>query len=83
MCPSLPYTSRILSCLDVLVDWKFVQDLLDLKLKFRWSRNQRVLDVQESLREWTPVWSNEVNDKNLYVHVPSDEVEKFWKLFKK
>jgi hypothetical protein len=56
---------------------------LDLKLKFRWSRNQRVLDVQESLREWTPVWSNEVNDKNLYVHVPSDEVEKFWKLFKK
>ena len=82
MCPSLPYTSKILSCLDVLVDWKFVQDLLDLKLKFRWSRNQRVLDVQESLREWTPVWSNEVND-NLYVHVPSDEVEKFWKLFKK
>jgi len=54
-----------------------------LKLKFRWSRNQRVLDVQESLREWTPVWSNEVNDKDRYVFVPSNEVERFGSLFKK
>ena len=83
MCPSLPYTSKILSNLDVLIDWRFEQDLLDLKLKFRGSRNQRVLDVQKSLQEWTPVWSNEVNDKNLYVYRASNEVERFWNLFKK
>ena len=83
MFPNLPYTKEIFSCLDVLVDGKFVQDLLDLKLKFRGSRNQRVLDVQESLKEWTPIRSSEVNDKNCYVYVPSDEVEKFWRLFLK
>ena len=83
MCPELPYTSKILSNLDVLVDWRFEQDLLDLKLKFRGSRNQRVLDVQKSLEEWAPVWSNEVNDKDLYVYRASNEVERFWNLFKK
>ena len=83
MCSKLPYTSKILSNLDVLVDWRFEQDLLDLKLKFRGSRNQRVLDVQKSLKEWTPIRSDEVNDKDRYVHVASKEVEMFWDLFKK
>ena len=83
MFPSLPYTEKIFSWLDVLVDGTFEQDLLDLKLKFRGSRNQRVLDVQKSLKNWIPVRSSEVNDKNLYVQVPSKEVERFWHLFKK
>ena len=65
------------------MDWRFEQDLLDLKLKFRGSRNQRVLDVQKSLKEWTPIRSDEVNDKDRYVHVASKEVEMFWDLFKK
>ena len=83
MVPSLPYTKNILSTLDVLIDGRFEQDLLDLKLKFRWSRNQRVLDVQKSLKEHKAIWSNAVDDKDKFIHRDSPEIEKFWHLFKK
>ena len=83
MFPNLPYTHKILSTLDVLVDGRFEQDLLDLKLKFRGSRNQRVLDVPRSLEKWEAVWSTAVDDKNKWVYRASWEVEKFWTLFEK
>ena len=35
--------------LDVLVDGPFVQDLRDISLRFRGSRNQRLIDVQRTL----------------------------------
>lgn len=35
---------------DILVDGPFVQELKDLRLKWRGSSNQRVIDVQESLQ---------------------------------
>lgn len=44
-----PYTDEILSDIDVLVDGKFVEELKDLKLKFRGSSNQRLIDVKNSL----------------------------------
>ena len=40
---------------DVLVDGRFVEDLKDLRLKYRGSSNQRVLDVQKSLQTGQPV----------------------------
>ena len=40
---------RILKCLDVLVDGKFVEELKDLNLLFRGSSNQRIILVQPSL----------------------------------
>lgn len=50
----------ILSCLDVLVDGRFVEELKDLKLKFRGSSNQRVIMVQESLiRDEVVLWDEE------------------------
>ena len=35
---------------DILVDGRFVEALKDLRLKYRGSSNQRVIDVQDSLK---------------------------------
>lgn len=43
------YTDKILELIDVLVDGPFVEDLKDITLKFRGSRNQRIIDVKETL----------------------------------
>ncbi len=42
---------RMLKCLDVLVDGKFVEALKDLTLRFRGSSNQRIILVQPSLEQ--------------------------------
>ena len=39
----------MLSMLDVLVDGRFVESLKDIRLAFRGSSNQRVIDVKKSL----------------------------------
>ncbi|HIY46232.1 MAG TPA: anaerobic ribonucleoside-triphosphate reductase activating protein [Candidatus Borkfalkia excrementipullorum] len=44
-------TDEMLSMLDILVDGEFVEDLKDLKLRFRGSANQRIIDVPRTLRE--------------------------------
>lgn len=44
-------TPEILSYIDVLVDGKFEEDKKDIKLRFRGSSNQRVIDVKKSLKE--------------------------------
>ena len=35
---------------DVLVDGQFVEELKDLRLKFRGSKNQRIIDIKKSLK---------------------------------
>lgn len=42
---------EIAKYLDVLVDGQFVDELKDLTLKWRGSSNQRVIDVQKSLKQ--------------------------------
>ena len=42
---------RMLNCLDVLVDGKFVEELKDLNLRFRGSSNQRLIMVKPSLEQ--------------------------------
>ena len=48
-------TKELISLFDVLVDGPFIEELKNIRLKFRGSENQRVLDVQKSLREKTAV----------------------------
>ena len=40
-----PETKELMSYIDVVVDGKFEEDKKDLKLKFRGSSNQRIIDV--------------------------------------
>ena len=40
-------TDELLGCIDILVDGKFEQELYDISLKFRGSKNQRVLQLQK------------------------------------
>lgn len=52
--------SRMLSCIDVLVDGEFVEELKDLNLQFRGSSNQRIILVPQTLASGTIVpWDPE------------------------
>lgn len=43
-------TAPILDCTDILVDGEFVLSKKDISLRFRGSSNQRIIDVQETIR---------------------------------
>lgn len=43
-------TKELLNYIDVVVDGKFQEDKKDLKLQFRGSSNQRILDVKETFK---------------------------------
>lgn len=42
---------NLLKLCDVLVDGKFVEELLNLSIDFRGSENQRIINIQKSLKE--------------------------------
>jgi len=50
MWEEVPETKEILSCIDVLVDGEYVEELKNLSLRFKGSSNQRTVLVQESLQ---------------------------------
>jgi len=47
--PRCEVTDKMLSHIDVLVDGRFVEALKDIRLRFRGSSNQRIIDVNRSL----------------------------------
>ncbi len=49
--PRCEATDEMLSMLDVLVDGRFVRALKDISLRFRGSSNQRLIDVQKTLKD--------------------------------
>lgn len=46
---------ELLSYIDVLVDGEFIDEQKDLSLRFKGSRNQRIIDVPKSLKTDTTV----------------------------
>lgn len=48
----------LMDYIDVLVDGRFKQDMIEPKYPFRGSSNQRIIDVQRSLNEGGCVWYN-------------------------
>ncbi len=50
---------RMLNCIDILVDGKFVEEQKDLNLRFRGSANQRILRVPNSLEQGDAVLATE------------------------
>ena len=51
MCKESQMAQKLVSNLDVIVDGKFEETQMDKTLRFRGSRNQRIIDVQESMKE--------------------------------
>lgn len=45
------HTDEMLSLIDVLVDGEFKEELKDIRLRFRGSSNQRIIDVKKSLEK--------------------------------
>lgn len=44
-------TDELLSLIDILVDGPFIQEQYNISLAFRGSENQRIIDLQKSLKE--------------------------------
>lgn len=53
--PHCEVTEELLGLIDVLVDGRFVEDLKDISLKFRGSKNQRIIDVKKTLETGSAV----------------------------
>lgn len=51
MAKKYDFTSEFIKCIDVLVDGEFHLEEKDLAIVYRGSRNQRIIDVQKSLKE--------------------------------
>ena len=53
--PRCEATDELLSMIDVLVDGRFEKDKKNIRLRFRGSENQRLLDLPKALAEKKPV----------------------------
>ena len=53
--PRCEVTDELLSMIDVLVDGRFEKDKKNIRLRFRGSENQRLLDLPKTLAERKPV----------------------------
>ena len=59
-------TYEMLSCIDILIDGEFIESKKDLNLRFRGSSNQRIIKVQDSLKENKIILWDDTNDFSIY-----------------
>ena len=61
MCKESEVTRELLSYIDIMVDGEFVVEQKNLKVNFRGSDNQRIIDVRKSLEAGEVVhWEGEI-----------------------
>lgn len=61
MCRESEKTRELLSYIDILVDGEFVAERKNLKINFRGSDNQRIIDVKKSLEAGSLIhWEGEI-----------------------
>ena len=51
-------TKQLVENIDVIVDGKFEKELKNPSLRFRGSENQRLIDVQKSIKQNQIIWAN-------------------------
>lgn len=49
MMDQVPETKELLSYIDVLIDGPFIEERKNLKIRFRGSDNQRIIDVKKTI----------------------------------
>lgn len=62
---NIPKFKTFLELIDVLVDGKFIEEEKSLNLDFRGSRNQRIIDVQKSLKEGKVILVSKYNKERI------------------
>lgn len=63
--PRCEVTDEMLSLLDVLVDGRFVEARKDIRLRFRGSSNQRIIDMKKTIAEGSVVlWDDGTGKKD-------------------
>lgn len=62
-----PELKEFMENIDVLVDGRFELEQRSLNLKFKGSRNQRILDMQESLKQEKPVVIDKYNTEKVFI----------------
>ena len=76
-----PDKLELLSLIDILVDGRYDKSKRNLMLQFRGSSNQRIIDVQKSLKEGKVVIWDKLNDgKGNFEQVKRDDL--WWDLQK-
>ncbi|MDD3392766.1 MAG: anaerobic ribonucleoside-triphosphate reductase activating protein [Bacilli bacterium] len=68
-----PNALELLKYIDVLVDGKFVLAEKSLNLKFRGSKNQRIIDVKKSLKAGHPILIKKYISKKTYAPMLKEE----------